>query len=144
MALNLNDGIDLSQLSRPRTTSTGAHQCTVAGGCDFLLAATLDPHNTVQDCLALAKDYVSMYYEAETAMVTLQSAQQQLADLFEQLRIANRALITANTSLAEEKDRLAGELRALRKKNPEDAKAALMEAAGNLVAAVKPVRSEDK
>ena len=136
--LDLSQGIDLSALAQPAQPALpeGATECTIEGGCNFVVKG--EPHTSKDDCLRTALPYVEMYMQCEEAAIQLVQQYKTLEAHAGRLSQANANLYTANQNLLADVDKYAADLRRLRKDNPEEQKNALLEAAGNLVAAVKP------
>lgn len=133
--LDLSKGIDLSALSKPAIPE-GASECTVEGGCNFVVKGA--PHSSKDDCLQTTLPYVEMYLQCEEAAVQVVQQYKALEAHAQRLSQANANLYQANQNLLADVDKYAADLRRLRKDNPVEQKNALLEAAGNLVAAVKP------
>jgi hypothetical protein len=135
--LDLSKGIDLSALTAKPAQPPGTVRCEVEGGCNFLVQGTV-AHASKDDCLATALPYVAMYMECEEAAIQIVEQYKRLEAHATRLSQANANLYEANKNLLADVDKYAADLRRLRKDNPEEQKSALLEAAGNLVSAVKP------
>lgn len=136
--LDLSKGIDLSALTTPPANPPGTSKCEVDGGCNFLIKSDT-AHASKEDCLKTALPYVDMYLECEEAAVQLVQQYKALEAHSARLQQANANLYQANQNLLADVERYAADLRRLRKDNPEEQKSALLAAAGDLVAAVKPL-----
>lgn len=135
--LDLSKGIDLSALATPQQQPPGTVRCEVDGGCNFLVQGTV-AHATVEDCLKTALPYVEMYQQCEEAAIQIVEQYRRLEQHAQRIAQSNASLYQANQNLLADVERYAADLRRLRKDNPEEQRSALLEAAGNLVAAVKP------
>lgn len=133
--LDLSKGIDLSALSKP-AQPPGTVRCEVDGGCNFLVQGDV-AHQSKDDCLKTALPYVQMYMECEEAAIQVVEQYKRLEAHAARLQQANANLYQANQNLLADVEKYAADLRRLRKDNPEEQKSALLEAAGNLVAATK-------
>lgn len=134
--LDLSKGIDLSALSSTPAQPPGTVRCEVDGGCNFLVQGTV-AHASKDDCLKTALPYVQMYMECEEAAIQVVEQYKRLEAHAGRLQQANANLYEANKNLLADVEKYAADLRRLRKENPEEQKNALLEAAGNLVAATK-------
>lgn len=135
--LDLSKGIDLSALTASKPAlPEGATTCTIDGGCNFVVMG--EAHTSKDDCLKTALPYVEMYMQCEEAAIQVVEQYKRLEAHAQRISQANANLYQANQQLLADVDKYAADLRRLRKENPEEQKNALLEAAGNLVAAVKP------
>lgn len=134
--LDLSRGIDLSALATPKALPEGATECTVDGGCNFTVVG--EAHTSKDDCLKTALPYVEMYMQVEEASIQVIEEYKRLEAHTQRISQANANLYQANQALLADVEKYAADLRRLRKDNPEEQKNALLEAAGNLVSAVKP------
>jgi hypothetical protein len=139
--LDLSKGIDLSALTAKRNLPEGATECTIDGGCNFVVVG--EPHTSKDDCLKTALPYVEMYMQVEEASIQVIEEYKKVEAYAIQLKRQNSSLIAANQNLLADVEKYAADLRRLRKDNPEEQKSALLEAAGNLVKAVQPVEKSD-
>lgn len=135
--LDLSKGFDLSALSTPAADPPGTSRCEVDGGCNFLVQGD-HAHEDKDDCLKTALPYVQLYMETEEAAIQMVTEYKKLEAYAVQLKRQNTSLLNANQQLLADVDKYAADLRRLRKDNPEEQKNALLEAAGDLVKAVKP------
>lgn len=126
--LNLSGAVDLSTLKRAQQEDPNeVFECTVDGGCNMTVRGKR--HETPSDCVTTLAPYVYMYAEAADQLQTLAVGVRRIEDMY------NQACDIAEGYKAE-KDRLAGELRDLRRETGR-AEEAVLDGADDLATSMK-------
>lgn len=123
--IDLSGAVDLSALKR-QPAADAVYVCDVQDGCNLQVRGV--KHETQADCLNTVIPYVYMFKDAEEGAQQLIAATRRMEQLYTDLVAQYRTVLA-------EKDRLAADLRALRKETG-TAEVGVLEGAGDLAASM--------